>query len=170
MRVQNLWLLNKRYPQGRSQKSVYQSWIAEYAFTCFILACIISSKHIARSIHTAMILYIHILNMWCHIRGKIASWVPVRVEGGVAGEGRVFGIPKFYSWSKCTMPLTNINLDWMSNTSSGLCINLYYVGPYFHMLGCNYLHGSFYWLLTLNLNECVQTLFVKIVHVYCSSP
>ena len=32
-------------------------------FTCFILVCIISSKHIARSIHTAMILYIHILNM-----------------------------------------------------------------------------------------------------------
>ena len=23
---------------------------------------------------------------------------------GVAGEGRVVGIPKFYSWGKCTMP------------------------------------------------------------------
>ena len=41
---------------------------------------------------------------------------------GVAGEGRVVGIPKFLSWAKCTMPLTNINSDWMSNTYSGLCI------------------------------------------------
>ena len=47
-----------------------------------------------------------------------------RGEGGVAGEGRVVGVPKFHSWGKCTMPLTNINSDWMSNASSGLCINL----------------------------------------------
>ena len=39
---------------------------------------------------------------------------------GVAGEGRVVGVPKFHSWGKYTMTLTNINLDWMSNTSSGL--------------------------------------------------
>ena len=45
-------------------------------------------------------------------------------DSGVAGEGRVDGIPKFYSWGKCTMPLTNINSDWMSNASSGLCIIL----------------------------------------------
>ena len=48
----------------------------------------------------------------------------MRGEGGVAGEGRVVGVPKFHSWGKCTMPLTNINSDWMSNASSGLCINL----------------------------------------------
>ena len=47
-------------------------------------------------------------------------------EGGVAGEGSVVGVPKFHSWDKCTMPLTNINSDWMSNASSGLCIILYY--------------------------------------------
>ena len=47
-------------------------------------------------------------------------------EGGVAGEGSVVGVPKFHSWDKCTMPLTNINSDWMSNTSSGLCIILHY--------------------------------------------
>ena len=43
------------------------------------------------------------------------------MKGGsvVAGEERVVGIPKFYSWDKCTM---NINSDWMSNASSGLCI------------------------------------------------
>ena len=45
---------------------------------------------------------------------------------GVAGEGRV-GVPKFYSWDKCTMALTKINSNWMSNASSGLCINLYYI-------------------------------------------
>ena len=39
---------------------------------------------------------------------------------GVAGEGRVVGIPKLHSWSKCTMPLTNINSDWMYNASSCL--------------------------------------------------
>ena len=33
----------------------------------------------------------------------------MRGEGGVAGEGSVVGAPKFHSWGKCTMPLTNIN-------------------------------------------------------------
>ena len=49
----------------------------------------------------------------------------MRGEGGVAGEGRVVGVPKFHSGGKCTMPLTNINSDWISNASSGLCINLF---------------------------------------------
>ena len=31
----------------------------------------------------------------------------MRDDSGVVGEGRVVGIPKFYSWGKCTMPLTN---------------------------------------------------------------
>ena len=67
----------------------------------------------------------------------------MRGEGGVAGEGRVVGIPKFYSWGKCTMPLTNINSDWMSNVSSGLRIILGYIilfiyaGPLSCILGCN---------------------------------
>ena len=51
----------------------------------------------------------------------------MRGDGGVAGEGRVVGVPKFHSWGKCTMPLTNINSDWMSNASSGLRIILYYI-------------------------------------------
>ena len=47
----------------------------------------------------------------------------MRGDGGVAGEGRVVGfIP---SWGKCTMALTNINSDWMSKASSGLCIILH---------------------------------------------
>ena len=51
----------------------------------------------------------------------------MRGDGGVAGERRVVGVPKFHSWDKCTMPLTNINSDWMSNASSGLCIILHYI-------------------------------------------
>ena len=46
----------------------------------------------------------------------------MRGDSDVAGEVRVAGIPKFHSWGKYTMPLTNINPDWMSNASSGLCI------------------------------------------------
>ena len=49
----------------------------------------------------------------------------MRGEGGVAGEERVVGVPKFHSWGKCTMALTNINSNWISNASSGLCINLF---------------------------------------------
>ena len=47
----------------------------------------------------------------------------MRGEGGVAGEGRVVGVAKFHSWDKCIMALTKINSNWMSNASSGLCIN-----------------------------------------------
>ena len=47
----------------------------------------------------------------------------MRGDSGVAGEGRVVGIPKFHSWGKFTMPLMNINSDWMFNASSSLCIN-----------------------------------------------
>ena len=51
----------------------------------------------------------------------------MRGDSGVAGEGRVVGIPKFRSSGKCTMLLTNINSDWMSNALSGLCN--YYITP-----------------------------------------
>ena len=79
-----------------------------------------------------------ILNVRRQKSGKIASGVSVRVEGGVAGEGRAVCVPKFHSWGKRTMPLTNINSDWMSNASSGLCINLFiYAGPLSCILGCN---------------------------------
>ena len=40
----------------------------------------------------------------------------MRGEGGVAGEGTVVGVPKFHSGDKYTMPLTNINSNWMSNS------------------------------------------------------
>ena len=65
-----------------------------------------------------------------------ASGVAVRDDGGVAGEGRVVGVPKFHSWGKCTMTLTNINSDWMSNSFSGLRIILIiYAGPLSCLLG-----------------------------------
>ena len=87
-------------------------------------------------------------------RKKITLGVTVRGEsgeGGVAGERRLVGVPKFHSWGKCTMPLTNINSDWMSNTSSGLCIILHgplscILGvtwtPYFASLGVILVHKS----------------------------
>ena len=56
---------------------------------------------------------------------NISSGAAVRGDGSVAGEGRVVGIPKFHSWGKCTIPLTNIQSDWMSNASSGLRIILF---------------------------------------------
>ena len=61
----------------------------------------------------------------------------MRGDSGVAGEGKVVGIPEFHSWGKCIMPLTNINSDWMSNTSSDLCI--IYAGPLSCILWCNYI-------------------------------
>ena len=59
----------------------------------------------------------------------------MRGDSGVAGEGRVVGVPKFDSWGKCTMPLTHINSDCMSNASSGLCIILCYLFIYFYYAG-----------------------------------
>ena len=64
----------------------------------------------------------------------------MRDDGSVAGEGRGVGVPKFHSWGKCTIPLTNINSDWMLNASFGLCIIfgytiLYYAGLLSCILG-----------------------------------
>ena len=51
----------------------------------------------------------------------------MRGEVGVAGEGRVVGVRKFHSRDKCTIALTNINSNWMSNASSGLYVKIYYI-------------------------------------------
>ena len=54
----------------------------------------------------------------------------MRGEGGVAGEEKLVGAPKFHSWGNYTMPLPKkVQSDWMSNASSGLCIHLCYVLP-----------------------------------------
>ena len=55
-------------------------------------------------------------------------------DSRVACEGGVVGVPKFHSWGEWTIPLTNINSDWMLNASSGLCIILVIL---------YYLRGSF---------------------------
>ena len=50
--------------------------------------------------------------------------------------------PKFHSWGRCTIAVTNMHSDLKFNPSSGLCINLviyiilYYVDPLFRILGC----------------------------------
>ena len=62
----------------------------------------------------------------------------MRGDCGVAGEGRIVGVPKFHSWGKCTMLLTNINSDWMSNASSGLCIIFHYTGPSWGVISALY--------------------------------
>ena len=63
----------------------------------------------------------------------------MRGDGGVAGEGRVASVPKFDSWVKCTMSLTNISSDWMSNASCGLSIILYITRVlYFTSWGVNF--------------------------------
>ena len=72
-----------------------------------------------------MILYVQ-MYVECVTSRKRKRGVAVKGDSGVAGERRVVGIPKFHSWGKYTMPLTNINSDWMSNASSGLEL---YVGP-----------------------------------------
>ena len=62
----------------------------------------------------------------------------MRGDSGVASEERVVGKPKFHSWGKCTMPLTNINSDLLSNASSGLCI-IYLCGSFKLHRGGNYM-------------------------------
>ena len=96
------------------------------AFTCFILVHYlrnISPKH-GSALNTRSNDFTHsILNVWCHVSGEITLGVAMRGDSGVAGEERVVGVPKFRSWGTSTMPITNINSDWMSNASSGLRIN-----------------------------------------------
>ena len=142
------------------------SWIARHTLTSFILTHYvrsISPKHGSMlntcsndficifvkialgvagrddgSVHIAMILYVSILNAWRHISAKIASGVAVRGDCGIAGEGRLDGVPKFHSLGECTMPLMNINSDWMSNAFFGLWIIsniLHYTGSFKLHLG-----------------------------------
>ena len=97
-------------------------------------ACLIPPKAVVmmtslHNMHIAVILYVGILNLWHHVKGKIAS-------GQSCCEGwrwcswwrwRVVDVPKFHSWGMCTMPLTNVNSYWMSNASPGVCIILDYL-------------------------------------------
>ena len=48
----------------------------------------------------------------------------VKGEGGIAGEGKLVGVPKLPPWDTCAMPLMNLPSDWMSNVFSGLCITV----------------------------------------------
>lgn len=123
-RVQSLWLLN---PQGRSKTFINISLSivnSKARFYTYFYACFISPKcGSALNTHGNDFIRTYIGRMTSRKR-KIVSGIAVKGEGGVAGEGRVVGVPKFHSWGKCTMPLTNINSDWISNAFFGLCINL----------------------------------------------
>ena len=68
-------------------------------------------------------------------------------KSGVAREKRVVGISKFHSLGKCTMPLVNINSDWMSSASPGL----YYLRESFKLVswGVIYIH-----IYTITLQLC----------------
>ena len=90
------------------------------------------------SIFDVINLYVGILNAWHYVREKITSRVAVRGDSGVAYEGKVVGISKFYFWVKCTIPMLPLAFVIII----GLYY-LYYAGPLFHILGCNYLHESF---------------------------
>ena len=79
--------------------------------------------HSVLNTHSNDFIHTYIECVTSHKRKNIASGVSVKGDGGVAyvaGEGRVVGVPKFHSCGKCNMPLTNINSDWTSNTSTGL--------------------------------------------------
>ena len=65
----------------------------------------------------------------------------MRGDSSVAGERRVVGLPKFHSWGKCNMPLTNINSDWMSNASSSLRLYLKQKALEFRVLWLLYPQG-----------------------------
>ena len=103
--------LNKLYSQGKSKTSVYQFKYQGTPlphYTC-------SVKHGA--FNTCKHDFIHnILNGNNHISVKISFGPAVRGEGGEAGERKLVGVPKLHSWSKCIMPLMNIQSHWMSNT------------------------------------------------------
>ena len=61
--------------------------------------CIISPKH-GGMLNTGSNDFIRSeLNVWHHISVKISCGAAVRGEGGVAGEGKLVGVPKFHSWA-----------------------------------------------------------------------
>ena len=62
----------------------------------------------------------------------------MRGEGGVAGEGRVVGLPKFHSWGKCTMPRISTQIGCQTLSLACVLTYIIYVGPLFRILGCNY--------------------------------
>ena len=98
--------------------------LARHAFTYFILARYM--RNISPNLGSALNTRNDFMRRYKRKSGKIASGVAVRGDSGVADEGRIGGVPKFHSWDKCTITLTNIQSNLMSNSLLGLCINLYY--------------------------------------------
>ena len=117
-------------------------------FMCVVLA----RNAVVRSIHVAMILYIGILNAWHHVRGKIASGVAVRDDGGVAGEEKV----------NC------IDSDWTSNASSGLCIIIGHSNLIFGFWSYpSFLHNAGGWVIK-TIGLCYPFMKSQPLHILCS--
>ena len=85
----------------------------------------------------------------------------MRGDSGVDGEGRVTGIPNFHSGGKYTMPLTNINSNWMPNASSGLCIIYLYYLLYCFMLHLGVCNDQRIW----NSHKSMYNLTVLSIHL-----
>ena len=119
--VQSLWLLKKALPSREEEPDISLLIVNSKPpiYTC-AFADISPKRGSVLNTRSNDFIRRYIERMMSYKR-KIASWVTVRGDSDVAGEGRVVGVPMFHSWGKCTMPLTNINWDWMSNASSSLC-------------------------------------------------
>ena len=78
----------------------------------------------------------------------------IRGEGGLAGEGKLVGVPCKFSLPRviAAMSLTSIQSDWMSNASSGLYIILY-----------------FYWSITTLTSQDAHKRLVLQVYLDCST-
>ena len=79
----------------------------------------------------------------------------MRGDGGVAGEGRIVGVPKIHSWGKCTMP-SNIPspfcrvIEFSRHSAWYLCSHSVYNNL---KVLCHFLCVSFRWSLRL-LVDC----------------
>ena len=86
--------------------------------------------------------------MWHHIREKIALWIAVRGEGGVAGEEK-FGVPKFFFRG---MPLISTQIGSQTLLLACVLTYLYYLdnaAPLVRILRCNDLQQ-------INTHLCTQ--------------
>ena len=79
--------------------------------------------------------------------------------------------PKFHSWGRCTMALTNMHSDLRFNPSSGLCINLViYIISYYHYITFITLHYiTLHNILHYNILHYVDPLFRILGQVYIKS-
>ena len=109
--------------------------IGEILLVGFKVHCYLATRPEVESLEVTA-LYIGILNVWYHVKNRFRSGY--EGDGGVAGEGRVVGVPKFHSWGNCTINKYQLRLDVQRFLWHVYYINcLYYMGPLSCILGCN---------------------------------